>query len=82
MRYLIVLLLLFPLSGCWFIYIPGSMFQRQAPDGNTCIQAGYFEGDRIKHAESGRIGIVKKRYGESPRCAQATYPILADVEYQ
>lgn len=49
--------------------------------GNTCINAGQFVGDKIKHLETGAIGVVKKRYGESPRCADPGHPILADVEY-
>lgn len=65
MRYLIALLV----AGC------------AAPQGNTCIQAGYFVGDRIKQLDTGKVGVVTARYGESPRCAVASHPILADVEY-
>lgn len=49
--------------------------------GNTCIQASYFEGDRIKNLETGKVGLVKKRYGESTRCPNPSHPVLADVEY-
>lgn len=66
MRYLVVLLL----AAC-----------ASAGEGNTCITAGYYSGDKIKHEETGRIGTVKKVYGRSARCSVPTHPILADVEY-
>jgi hypothetical protein len=49
--------------------------------GNTCISEGMFEGDRIRHLETGKIGTVLKRHGASPRCSQASHPIWADVQY-
>jgi hypothetical protein len=47
-----------------------------------CIQAGYFEGDRIRNIDTGKVAVVKKRWGEAPACQRPTHPILADVEYE
>jgi hypothetical protein len=48
MRYLIVLLSAGSLSGCWFVYIPSGVLGASA-EGNTCIEKGFFTGDKIKH---------------------------------
>jgi hypothetical protein len=50
--------------------------------GNLCIQPAYFEGDRIKNLATGKVGVVKKRYGESSRCTEPSHPVLADVEFE
>ena len=48
--------------------------------GNICIQEGYFEGDKIRNLDTGKVMVVKKRYGTSPQCLVPSHPILADVE--
>lgn len=83
MRYLFVAPMVLVLSGCWFVYIPGSLFQSDAdPAANTCISEGQFVGDKIKHLATGKTGVVQKVYGKSSRCAQASHPYLAAVEFE
>lgn len=49
--------------------------------GNTCIEAKLKEGDPMRNADTGRIGVVRHIYGPSPKCMVASHPNLADVEY-
>lgn len=76
MRWLVYLFCLL-LQGCWFIYIPPSMFAA----GNSCLAESSYVGQRIKNEQTGKIGTVKELIGRSERCQQAHMPILAQVDY-
>lgn len=86
MRLLIVLLMIFPLSGCWFIFIPGSAIDAlgdsiSGHSGNTCVSSTAYIGQQITMPD-GSVGVVTKLEGESRRCANPSLPIRAVVEFQ
>jgi hypothetical protein len=73
------------LSGCFFIWIPGSLLQK-ASDGITgargdhCVARSSAVGDRINIPGVG-MGTVKSLSGESVRCTTAAHPIRAELEF-
>ena len=75
-----------PLSGCWFIFIPGSAVGAIS-DGITgskweyCVGNSVKVGDQIKNA-SGTILTVKSLSGTSSRCKEADKPIRAELSSQ
>lgn len=86
MRLIIVLVMIFPLSGCWFIFIPGSAMDAigdamAGHRGNTCVSATAYEGQTII-MPNGKSGTLIKLEGESRRCTQPHLPIRAIVEFQ
>ncbi len=72
------------LSGCFFIWIPGSLIQK-ASDGITgargehCVGRAAVVGERINFGAA--IGTVKSLSGESVRCTNPAHPIRAEVEF-
>lgn len=78
MRYLIVLLLILPLQGCWFfmVPIPTALFQ----EGNACAGEGAYVGQRLKH-DDGRVGTVEKVIGRNERCKSGSRPMLVEVRF-
>lgn len=82
MRYLFVLTLMLPLlSGCWFIYIPGSTVSAVSDsftgaEGEHCVPETAKVGDRIKLTD-GDKGMIKSLSGTSKRCRNKAFPIRA-----
>ena len=71
------------LSGCWFIFIPGSAVGAisdgiTGSKGEYCVSNSVKVGDQIKNA-SGTILTVKSLSGTSSRCKEADKPIRAEL---
>lgn len=71
------------LTGCWFIFIPGSVISAASDalsgaEGENCVASHIKVGDRIK-LDNGSIGTVKSLSGSSTRC-QGVYPVRAKIE--
>lgn len=79
MRYLAVLLMVLPLSGCWFfmVPIPSSMFQ----EGNACGGESAYVGQRLRMPDD-RVAKIEKVIGRHQRCQQTKAPILVEVSYE
>lgn len=73
------------LSGCFFIWIPGSLI-RAVSDGITgakgehCVARTAQVGDKISVYGVG-LGTVKSLSGESVRCTNPVHPIRAELEF-
>lgn len=73
------------LSGCFFIWIPGSLI-RAVSDGITgakgehCVARSATVGDKISVYGVG-LGTVKSLSGESVRCTNPAHPIRAELEF-
>jgi hypothetical protein len=84
MKFITALLLPFVLSGCFFIWIPGSVV-RAAGDGFTgaegshCVGQAAKVGDTITMPE-GKIGTVRSLSGPSSYCINPARPIRALLE--
>lgn len=83
MRTLIALAMLLPLSGCWFVFIPGTLIQAAADgitgaEGEHCVSRAAKVGDRI--TVPGGTGEIKSLSGESMRCKDPNRPIRARIE--
>jgi len=76
MKYLVVLLAL-PMGGCFFFYIPGSLFA----EGNSCAGESAVVGQRLYNAQKARWGTIKELHGRSERCQDGRNPILVTAEY-
>lgn len=77
--------LVLSLSGCWFVFIPGSMVSSMgdALSGNTgqyCVGESAAVGSMVKMPD-GRIGAVQKLEGASSRCSNTALPIRAVVTF-
>lgn len=77
MKLILLVALTLSLQGCWFIYIPASVFQ----SGNTCVSDSAYIGQRILNRHSGKYGTVKELHGRSDRCQSGDIPIVATVSY-
>ena len=84
MRYLFVLLMIPLLSGCWFIYIPGSVTSSitdsiTGAEGSHCVSERTRVGDKFRIA--GPTGhatwVVKSLSGTSVRCTDPLRPVRA-----
>ena len=76
-------LLILPLSGCWFVFIPGSLIQKASDgitgaEGEHCVGRAAKVGDRIKLSDGG-LGVVQSLSGTSVRCTNETMPIRASL---
>lgn len=85
MRLIIIAFLVFPLSGCFFFYVPGSVIDSIGDSisgdvGNLCVPSTSYVGQRIT-APNGKVGTVTKLEGTSRRCTQESLPIRAVVEF-
>ena len=85
MRLLAVLLLCAPLSGCWFVYIPGSFLDAVGDGisgsfGNACIGSTAVVGGKVR-TPGGGTATVDKISGTSVRCKEPSTPIRAQVTY-
>ena len=82
----LVLLLLLPLSGCFFVFIPGALIQAAADgltgaEGEHCVSTIAKVGDRIGLG-SGQVGTVASLSGASMRCRETGLPIRAKLDLQ
>lgn len=73
------------LSGCWFIFIPGSVISAVSDSitgakGENCVSNQAKVGDRIR-MPNGAVGVVKSLSGTSVRCSQLELPIRAELEF-
>lgn len=73
------------LSGCFFVFIPGSLIQKASDsitgaEGDHCVHSGAKVGDKLT-APDGRVGEVKSLSGTSVRCGDANKPIRARIEF-
>ena len=77
--------LTFPLQGCWFIFIPGSVTGAisdaiTGAEGSHCVGANVKVGDTIRLPGGGRAQ-VKSLSGTSMRCTVPEYPIRAMLDF-
>lgn len=71
------------LSGCWFVFIPGSLIQKVSDgitgaDGEHCVARHVRVGDRLT-VPSGKVGTVQSLSGTSVKCTEAERPIRAAI---
>ena len=71
------------LSGCWMVFIPGSLVQKATDavtgaEGEHCVRADIKPGESIR-LTSGGTGTVVSVSGKSMKCTAAVYPIRALV---
>jgi hypothetical protein len=78
MRLLVIASSCLILNGCFFFWIPTSMFS----SANTCVGESSYVGQRIRNQQSGQTGTLKEIHGRHQRCQMAITPILATVEYE
>jgi hypothetical protein len=69
------------LSGCWFVFIPGSMIQAigdgiTGDKGDNCVGPNAKAGDRVRTPGGGGATIVSV-HGTSMRCQKPELPIRA-----
>jgi hypothetical protein len=77
MRTCLVVLLASTLQGCFFFYIPGSVFAA----GNACATRNVQVGQRLYDAQTGKYGTIKEVHGRSDRCQTDERPILVTREF-
>lgn len=73
------------LSGCWFIFIPGSVIGAVSDGitgakGESCVGNGAKVGDRVR-TPGGGAATVKSLSGTSMRCSNPALPIRAELVY-
>jgi hypothetical protein len=73
------------LSGCWFIFIPGSVVGAvtdavTGAEGNNCVGANAKAGDRVR-TPGGGWATIKSVSGTSVRCTDANLPVRALLEF-
>ncbi len=81
MKTLLAATLCLTLSGCWFIYIPGSVTSAisdslTGAEGSNCVGPNAKVGDPIRLPGGGRA-TVKSLSGASYRCNNPELPIRA-----
>ena len=86
MKTILIALLCTQLSGCWFVYIPGSAIDAIADglsgaSGNACVGSSATVGGKVRNSNTGASGTVTAISGPSSRCREAT-PIRATVAYE
>ena len=82
-KFTLIAISIVPLSGCWFIFLPGSAVGAisdgiTGSKGEYCVSSSVKVGDQIKNA-SGTILTVKSLSGTSSRCKEADKPIRAEL---
>jgi len=82
-KFALIVGVIVPLSGCWFIFIPGSAVGAisdgiTGSKGEYCVSNSVKVGDQIKNA-NGAILTVKSLSGISSRCKEADKPIRAEL---
>lgn len=78
---LLALMASFSLSGCFFIYIPGSVVSAVSDsitgaEGNNCVGESARVGDRVR-TPGGGWATIKSLSGRSTRCQDPSMPIRA-----
>ncbi len=73
------------ISGCWFVYIPGSVIEAVSDgitgdEGEHCVAANAKVGDIISLPGGGR-GTIVSLSGKSMRCKDSRIPIRALLEF-
>ena len=84
-RVVLAVLLCSQLSGCFFIWIPGSLIQKVSDGitgakGEHCVGRSAQVGDKVSIYGVG-LGTVKSLSGESVRCTNPVNPIRAELEF-
>lgn len=85
MRFLLLAASSFLLSGCWFIFIPGSVVNEISDSitgdkGQNCVSAGSKIADRVR-MPGGGWATVKSVSGTSVRCTDPKLPLRAELEF-
>lgn len=85
MRFLIAAASTLLLTGCFFVYIPGSVTSALSDsitgtEGNNCVGAAAKVGDRVR-TPGGGWATVKTLSGTSMRCADPAMPIRALLSF-
>ena len=80
LKILLITLLLFSLSGCWFIFIPIGPIVRAIQGPRYCVSPQAVIGSRIK-ATDGKWVTVTKIHGEDRACINPSHPVLANVVF-
>jgi len=73
------------LSGCFFIFIPGSLIRKASDavtgsEGENCVTSTAQVGDHITLVD-GSSGTVASLSGKSVICKEARFPIRARIEF-
>lgn len=82
MRHVVIAAVAAPmLSGCFFVWIPGSLIQKVSDgitgsEGEHCVSRSAQVGDRISLPD-GKVATVKSLSGTSVRCTKPEMPIRA-----
>ena len=84
-RLLIAALLPLLLSGCWFVFIPGSVTSAISDSitgdkGEHCVSRGAAPGDTVRMPGGGQARVLSLS-GESIRCSQPEHPIRAELAF-
>ncbi len=84
MKAVFVVLLALNLSGCFFVFIPGSVVESVSDSftgaqGEHCITEAAKAGDTVRLV-SGEYATIKSVSGHSFRCRNATFPVRALLE--
>jgi hypothetical protein len=72
------------LSGCFFIFIPGSLLRKvgdsiSGAEGEHCVSRSVKVGDRVTFGD--KVGTVQSLSGPSGQCQDTTIPIRAAVAF-
>ena len=75
------ILCVMPLTGCFFVFIPGSLIQKVSDgmtgaEGEHCVSRAAKVGDRI-NLPGGKYATVQSLSGTSVRCTNQEMPIRA-----
>ena len=84
-RLFMAALLPLALSGCWFVFIPGSVTSAISDSitgdkGEHCVSRGAAVGDTVRMPGGGRATVVSLS-GESIRCQTPEMPIRAELAF-
>ena len=84
LRLIFLAVLTMSLTGCWFVYVPGSAMEAISDGvtgsfGNACVGSNAKEGGKVR-TPGGGTATVDKISGPSSRCKEPT-PIRAAVTY-
>jgi hypothetical protein len=80
-----VVVLCVNLSGCFFIFIPGSLIRKvgdtlTGAEGDHCVSRSAKVGDQVRFPD-GRTGTVQSLSGTSTYCSDTAIPIRAAVAF-
>jgi hypothetical protein len=83
MRHLVLAIACTQLSGCFFVFIPGSLMAKAGDamtgaKGEHCVPAQAKVGDSITLGD-GRVLVVQSLSGTSSRCQNPLHPVRAEL---